>query len=105
VETLSPELVSLQLTDEPVLVQRKKKPSGAQRKCLRKQKEATAAQQAGGGPGARGAHSSKLCTGTDASTEGSSSTKRSLSPGGTPQSAQSQVKHTKQKQKETPYNS
>jgi len=30
---------------------------------------------------------------------------RLLSPGGTPQDAQSQVKRTKQKQKETPYNS
>jgi len=87
------------------MVQRKKKPSGAQRKCLRKQKEATAVQQAGRGPGAQGAHSGKLCTGTDASTEGSSRTKRPLSPGGTPQGAQSQVKCTKQKQKKTPYNS
>jgi len=67
-------------------------------KRLRKQKEATAAQQTGGGSGARGAHSGKLCTGTDASTEGSSRTKRPLSPGGTPQDAQSQVKRTKQKQ-------
>jgi len=73
--SLPQELSSLQLTGKPVMVQRKKKPSGAQRKCLRKQKEATAAQQAGGGPGARGAHSGKLCTGTDASTEGSSRTK------------------------------
>jgi len=100
VGTLPQELSSLQPTGEPVMVKRKKKPSGAQQKCQRKQKEATAAQQAGGGPGARGAHS-----GTDASTEGSSHTKRPLSPGGTPQGAQSQVKRTKQKQKETPYNS
>jgi len=41
VGTLLPELSSLQLTGEPVMVQRKKKPSGAQRKRLRKQKEAT----------------------------------------------------------------
>jgi len=31
---------ALQLTGEPAMVQRKKKPSGAQRKRLRKQKEA-----------------------------------------------------------------
>jgi len=30
---------------------------------------------------------------------------KNLSPGRTPQDAQSQVKHTKQKQTETPYNS
>jgi len=88
VETLAQELSSLQLTGEPVMVQRKKKPSVAQRKRLRKQKEATAAQQAGGGPRARGAYGGKLCTGTDASTQGSSRTKRPLSPGGTPQGAQ-----------------
>jgi len=41
VGTLLQELSSLQLTDEPVMVQRKKKPSGAQRKHLRKQKEET----------------------------------------------------------------
>jgi len=40
VGTHSQELSSLQLTGEPVTVQRKKKPSGAQRKRLRKQKEA-----------------------------------------------------------------
>jgi len=40
VGTLPQELSSLQLTGEPVMVQSKKKPSGAQRKCLRKQKEA-----------------------------------------------------------------
>jgi len=34
------ELSSLQLTGEPVMVQRKKKPSGAHWKRLRKQKEA-----------------------------------------------------------------
>jgi len=38
--TLLQELSSLQLTGEPVMVQRKKKPSDAQWKCLRKQKEA-----------------------------------------------------------------
>jgi len=87
VGTLPQELSSLQLTGEPAMVQRKKKPSGTQWKHLRKQKEATAAQQAGGGPGARGAHSGKLCTSTNASTEGSSHTKRLLSPGGTLQGA------------------
>jgi len=40
VGTLPQELSSLQLTGEPVMVQRKKKLSGAQRKHLRKQKEA-----------------------------------------------------------------
>jgi len=103
VGTLLQELSYLQLTGELVMVQRKKKPSGAQRNCLRKQKEATAAQQASGGPGAQGTHGGKLCTGTDASTEGSSRAKRPLSPGGTPQGAQSQVKCTNQKQKEIPY--
>jgi len=39
VGTLPQELSSLQLTGEPVMVQRKKKPSGAQRKRLRKQKK------------------------------------------------------------------
>jgi len=105
VETLPQELSSLQLTGEPVMVQRKKKPSGVQWKRLRKQKEASAGQQAGGELGARGTHRGKLCTGTDASTEGSSRTKRPLSPGGTPQGNQSQVKRTKQKQTEIPYNS
>jgi len=40
VGTLLQELSSLQLTGEPVMVQRKKKLSGAQWKGLRKQKEA-----------------------------------------------------------------
>jgi len=40
VGTLSQELSSFQLKGEPVMVQRKKKPSGAQQKRLRKQKEA-----------------------------------------------------------------
>jgi len=40
VGTLPQELSSLQLTGKPVMVQRKKKPSGAQWKRLRKQKEA-----------------------------------------------------------------
>jgi len=40
VGTLPQELSSLQLTGEPVMVQRKKKPPGTQRKRLRKQKEA-----------------------------------------------------------------
>jgi len=101
VGTLPQELSSLQLTGEPVMVQRKKKPPGAQWKRLRKQVKANADT----GPGARGNHSGELCTGTDADTGGSSRTKRPLLPGGTPQDAQSQVKRTKQKQKETPYNS
>jgi len=104
VGTFSQEFSSLQLTGEPVMVQRKKKLSGAQRKRLRKQIEATAAQQVSGGSGARGAHSGKLCAGTDASTEGSSRTKRPLSPGGATQGAQRQMKRTKQKQRETPHN-
>jgi len=68
-------------------------------------KKVNAAPQADAGPGARGAHSGESCTGTDVDTGGSSRTKRPLLPGGTPQNAQSQVKRTKQKQKETPYNS
>jgi len=68
-------------------------------------KKANAAPQADGGPVARGAHSGESCTGTDVDTGGSSRTRRPLSPGRTPQDAQSQVKRTKQKQKETPYNS
>jgi len=39
VGTLPQELSSLQLTGEPVVVQRKKKPSGPQRKHLKKQKK------------------------------------------------------------------
>jgi len=94
---------------------KKKKLSGTQRKCLRKQKKATAAQWADGGLGARGAHSGESCTETDDNTGGSSRTERQLSPGGTPQDAQSQVKRTKKpsgvqqkctrKQKKAPYNS
>jgi len=105
VGTLPQELSLLQLTGEPVMVQKKKKPSGARWKCQRKQEKANAAPQADAGPGARGAHSGESCTGTDVDTGGSSRTNRPLSPGGTPQDAQSQVKRTKQKQKETPYNS
>jgi len=51
VGTLQQELSSLQLTGEPVMVQRKKKPSGAQRKCQRKQEKANAVPQADVGPG------------------------------------------------------
>jgi len=105
VRTLLQELSSLQLTGKPVMVQRKKKPSGARRKRQRKQEKGNAAPQADGGPRARDAHSGESCTGTDVDTGGSSRTKRPLSPDGTPQDAQSQVKRTKQKQKETPYNS
>jgi len=81
---------------------RKKKLSGTQRKRLRKQKKATAAQRADGGPGARGDHIDESCTGTDVNTRGSSRTKRPLSPGGTPQDAQSQVKRTKKPSTEAP---
>jgi len=63
---------------------KKKKLSGAKRKRLRKQKKATAAQQADGGPGARGAHIIESCTGTDVNIGCSSRTKKPLSPGGTP---------------------
>jgi len=101
VGTLPQELSSLQLAGEPVMVQRKKKPSGARRKRQRKQEKANAAPQANVGLGARGDHSGKSCTGTDVDTGGSSRTKRPLSLGGTPQDAQSQVKRTQQKQKET----
>jgi len=85
------------------VVQRKKKPLGAWQKCQRKQEKANAAPQADVGPGARVAHSGESCTGTDVDTGGSSRTKRPLSTGGTPQDAQSHVKRTKQKQKESPY--
>jgi len=87
------------------MVQRNKKPSGARRKRQRKQEKANAAAQADVGLGARGAHSGESCTGTDVDTGGSSRTKRPLSPAGTPQDAQSQVKRTKQKHTETLYNS
>jgi len=82
VGTLLQELSSLQLTGEPVMVQRKKKPSGARRKLQRKQEKANAAPQADAGPGARGALSGESCTGTDVDNGGSSRTKRPLSPGG-----------------------
>jgi len=68
VGTLPQELGSLQLTGEPVMVQRKKKPSGARRKRQRKQEKGNAAPQADGEPGVRGAHSGELCTGTDVDT-------------------------------------
>jgi len=87
------------------MVQRKKKHSGARRKRQRKQENANAAPQADRGPGVRGAHSGESCTETDVDTGSSSRTKRPLLLGGTPQDAQSQVKRTKQKQKDTPYNS
>jgi len=101
VGNLQQELSSLHLTGEPVIVQRKKKPSGARRKRQRKQDKANAAPQADVGPGARGTHSDESCTGTDVDTGGSRRTKIPLSPGGTPQDTQSQVKHTKQKQEDT----
>jgi len=62
--------------------------------------KATAAQRAKGGLRARGAHSSKSCTGTDVNTESSSRTKRPLLLGRTPQDVQSQVKRTKQSYKD-----
>jgi len=104
-QRLPQELSSLKLTGEPVMVQRKKKPSVTRRKRQRKQEKANAAPQADVGRGAQGAHSGEPWTATDVDTGGSSCTKRPLSPGGTSQDAQSQVKRTKQKQKETPYNS
>jgi len=104
-QRLPQKLSSLQLTGKPVMVQRKKKPSGARWKRQRKQEKANAAPQADTGPGAQGAHSGESCTGTDVDTGGSSRTKRPLSTGGRSQDAQSQVKGTKQKQKETQYNS
>jgi len=108
VGTFPQELSSLQLTGEPVVVQRKKKPSGARRKRQKKQEKANAAP--------RPTEDRKLEAPTVANrvlelmlileiAVASSRTKRPLSPGGTPQDAQSQVKRTKQKQKETPYNS
>jgi len=57
VRTHPQELSSLQLTGEPVVVQRKKKTSGARRKRQRKQEKANAAPQVDGGPGARDAYS------------------------------------------------
>jgi len=87
------------------MVQRKEKPSGTRWKCQRKQEKVNAAPQANVEPGARGAHSGESCIGTVVDTRGSSCIKRPLSPGGTPQDAQNQVKRTKQKQKETSYNS
>jgi len=87
------------------MVQRKKKPLGARWKRQRKQEKANAAPQADIGPWAWGTHSGESCTGTDVDSGGSSRTKRLLSFGGTPQDAQSQVKRTKHKQTEVPYNS
>jgi len=72
VGTLPQELSSLQLTGEPVMVQRKMKPSGARRKRQRKQEKANAAPQTDIGLGAGGAHSGESCTGTDVDTGGSS---------------------------------
>jgi len=64
-QRLPQELSSLQLTGEPVMVQRKKKPFGTRWKRQRKQEKANAAPQADVGPGARGANSGEPCTGTD----------------------------------------
>jgi len=49
-ETLSQELISLQLTGEPVVIERKKKLSGARRKSQSEQEKANAAPQADGEP-------------------------------------------------------
>jgi len=95
--TLPQELSSLQLTGEPVVVQRKKKPSGARWKRQGKQEKANAAPQADEEPGARGAYSGESCTGTDIDTGGSSRIKKLLSPGGIPQDAQSQIKSRNRK--------
>jgi len=103
VGTLPQELSSSELTGKPVMVRNKKRSSGARRKRRknqRKQENANAAQQAAEGPGARGALSGDSCTGTDVDTGGSSRTKRPLSAGGTPQDAQSWVKHTKKSYKD-----
>jgi len=145
VGTLPQEHSSLELADEPAMVQKKKRSSGARRKqrmYLRKQEKASAAQQADEGPGARGtlggesgtgtdvdtgsgsrtkrlleqeaiaaqqadkgleargALGGESSTGSDVDTGGSSRTKRPLSPGGTPQGAQSQVKRKKQSYKD-----
>jgi len=85
---------------------RKKRYSGARRKrrmYLRNQEKASAAQQADEGPGARGALGGESSTGSDVDTGGSSRAKRPLSPGGTPQGAQSQVKRKKQFYKDALY--
>jgi len=106
VGTLPQELSSLQLTGELVMVQKKRNPQvpdGSSRGIKKKRMLPHRPMQ----DRERGAHSGESCTGTDVDTGGSSSsrTRRPLSPGGTHQDAQSQVKRTKQKQKETPYNS
>jgi len=106
VGTLPQELSCLQLTGEPVIVQRKKKnlllpdrsTRGNKKKRMlphrpmqdRELEAPTVANHALG---------LMLILGVAVAQ------KRPLSPGGTPQDAQSQVKRTKQKQKETPYNS
>jgi len=85
--------------------QTRKKTLRCSKKVPEETRNANAAPQVDKKPGARGAHSGESCTGTDVDTGGSSRPKRPLSPGGTPQDAQRHVKRTKQKQKETPYNS
>jgi len=105
VGTLPQELSSLQLTGEPVMVQRKKKPSGARWKRQRRQEKRTLPHRPTQDWELEAPTVANRVLGLDVVTGGSSRTKRPLSPGGTPQDAQSQVKRTKQKQKETPYNS
>jgi len=102
VRTLPQKLSSSELTGEPVMVRKTNRSSGARRKrrkYQRKQEKANAAQQADEELGARGAFSGESCTGTDVNTGVSSRTKRPLSPGGTPQNAQSRAKCTKQSYK------
>jgi len=103
VRTPLQELSSLQLTGEPVIVQRRNTqvPDGSARGNKKKRMlphRPTQDQELE-------VPSGESCTGTDVNTGGSSRTKRKLSPGGTPQDAQNQVKRTKQKQKEAPHNS
>jgi len=89
VGTFPQELSSLQLAGEPVIVQRKKKPLCAQRKCQRKQEKANAAPRADVERELKAPTVANRGTGTDVDTGGSSRTKKPLSPGGTPQDAQS----------------
>jgi len=84
VGTLPQELSSLQLTGEPVDGSKEEETLRCPTEAPEETKKANASPQADVGPGARGAHSGKSCTGTDVDTEGSSRTKRPLSPGGTP---------------------
>jgi len=102
VETLPQELGSLQLTGEPVVVQRKKKPSGADRSTRGNKKKRMLPHMP--------MEDWVLEAPTVANRSlglmlilGVAVAQRELSPVGTPQNAHSQVKRTKQKQKETSY--